>query len=261
MVVPGGRSSTEAQERASCPLHFISTHSILTPLHPGTHHRSSRLCRPLARPEVRSNTVMVVPGGRDDTEAQEKASCPLHFISTHPILIQLHPKLIIDLIGPTDRWQDRARSQVRSSAAIVVPDGCNGTEVQEKASCPLHFNTRVCCGFLFCLLIAFRKAKSFFLFQCWFFFNRENGQGKKYIQPLAVHQVCCPRHRGEVDEPSIVQCLATRESAFQILQGSRGTILWPKEKFQMCNHWNQQKFHWKKEGGRCCDDEELDSWF
>ena len=68
------------------PTAFHFFYSIPTPLHPGFHHRSSRPCRPLARPEVRSNTAMVVPGDRDSTEAQEKhpARCiSFHFISFH----------------------------------------------------------------------------------------------------------------------------------------------------------------------------------
>ena len=50
MDVPGGRHGTEAQVKAPCPLHFISFHYILIPFHPGTHHRSNWICRPLARP-------------------------------------------------------------------------------------------------------------------------------------------------------------------------------------------------------------------
>ena len=46
-----------------------------------------------------SNTAMVVPGGCDGMKVQEKAS--FHSNSTPSL------ELIIDLIGPADRWQGR----------------------------------------------------------------------------------------------------------------------------------------------------------
>ena len=61
---------------------------------------------------------------------------------------------------------------------------------------------------------------------------------EKCIQPLAVDQADCPRHREEADGASIVQYLVAQKGASQTLQGTRGGIFWAKEKFSLRDNWN-----------------------
>ena len=152
MLVPVGRGSTEAQEKH--PAHCISLHFI-------PFYGNSTASRKSSSIQSTLQTVGKTGGAFQHGHgcsgwprwhgSTRKASCPLHFISFHSILTQLHPGTRHHsssiLLALQTVSKDRTRSQGSFSAAMVVLDGCDGTEEQEKASCPLYFNMRVCRGF------------------------------------------------------------------------------------------------------------------